>query len=108
MPKGSRRAARAAEARRALRSGDDPGPARPPAGEQVEADVVVRRGPGCASGKAYRCPGCEQEVRPGTPHVVAWPVGLPDERRHWHTPCWEARDRRTPKVQRSRDAPRYG
>jgi hypothetical protein len=42
-------------------------------------------------------------IRPATPHTVAWPVlpstfardasGL-DERRHWHTACWRARDRR--------------
>jgi hypothetical protein len=25
---------------------------------------------------------------------VAWPVGDPDARRHWHTPCWAARSRR--------------
>ena len=113
MPKGSRRAARAAEARRALRSGDDEAPASPtgsplPAGERVEGDFAVRRVSGAGATKAYRCPGCEQEVRPGTPHVVAWPLGSPDDRRHWHTPCWDARGRRAPKVQRSRDAPRYG
>ena len=55
--------------------------------------------------KTYRCPGCDQEIRPATPHVVAWPAesgrGLED-RRHWHTPCWNARDRRTPVQQRGR------
>lgn len=39
--------------------------------------------------KVYRCPGCNQEVRPRTLHLVAWPDGAPDLRRHWHRPCWE-------------------
>ena len=47
--------------------------------------------------KEYRCPGCDHEIVPATPHVVAWPAerGI-DDRRHWHTPCWKARDRRGP------------
>jgi hypothetical protein len=63
------------------------------------------------AGKTYRCPGCLQEIRPGVAHVVAWPAdGRGDEtdRRHWHTGCWRARDRRAPAVERSRNAPRYG
>ena len=64
-------------------------------------EYVVRRVTGSAATKSYRCPGCDHLIRPATPHVVAWPVvasmfggsGL-DERRHWHTPCWKARDRR--------------
>ena len=64
-------------------------------------EYVVRRVTGSAATKPYRCPGCDQLIRPATPHVVAWPVvasmvsssGL-DERRHWHTACWQARDRR--------------
>jgi hypothetical protein len=59
----------------------------------------VRRVTGAGSTRAYLCPGCQQEVRPGTPHVVAWPaegVGGLDDRRHWHTGCWEARERRRP------------
>ena len=56
------------------------------------------------SDKAYRCPGCQQLVPPGTPHVVAWPddglfgadAALAD-RRHWHTACGERRDRRRPR-----------
>ena len=38
--------------------------------------------------KNYRCPGCNQEVRPGTRHVVAWRTDDEEGRRHWHTPCW--------------------
>jgi len=76
--------------------------------------VDDRYGPGFSKGaatKTYRCPGCDHEVPPGMAHVVAWPAddadGLQD-RRHWHTGCWRARDRRAPTVERSRNAPRYG
>ena len=66
--------------------------------EWAGEDWVVRRITGSTSTKAYRCPGCDQEIRPATPHVVAWPAeagrGL-DDRRHWHSPCWAARERRT-------------
>lgn len=51
--------------------------------------------------KAYLCPGCRQEIPPGTAHVVAWQddallgaqAGL-ELRRHWHAGCWRARGRR--------------
>ena len=49
--------------------------------------------------KTYRCPGCDHEIRPGTSHVVVWPVGAAeatDDRRHWHTPCWTNRATRGP------------
>ncbi|GAB2472885.1 hypothetical protein GCM10007967_29550 [Xylanimonas ulmi] len=50
--------------------------------------------------KTYRCPGCQQEIAPGTAHVVAWArdaiggesAGL-DSRRHWHRSCWARRSR---------------
>ena len=53
-----------------------------------------------SSDKTYRCPACQQEIRPGTAHVVAWSrdaiggetAGL-DARRHWHSSCWERRSR---------------
>jgi hypothetical protein len=72
---------------------------------------LVRAVPGGAATKTYRCPGCLQEIRPGVAHVVAWPAdgrGDQGDRRHWHTGCWRARDRRGPGVERSRNAPRYG
>ncbi|MDT0310655.1 ATP/GTP-binding protein [Streptomyces sp. DSM 44917] len=69
---------------------------------------TVRRITGSAAAKHYRCPGCDQEIPPGVPHVVAWPsLGTVEERRHWHGPCWNARDRRGARVLRSRNAPRY-
>jgi hypothetical protein len=49
--------------------------------------------------KQYRCPGCDHEIAPGVAHVVAWPAderGDMTDRRHWHTSCWNARDRRRP------------
>ncbi|MGW1470211.1 ATP/GTP-binding protein [Streptomyces olivaceus] len=61
-----------------------------------------------AQGKSYRCPGCDQLIPDGVPHVVAWQAhaGV-DDRRHWHKSCWSAKDRRTTRVQRSRNAPRF-
>jgi hypothetical protein len=49
---------------------------------------VVRPVAGQHATKEYRCPGCDHEIRPGTPHVVAWRDEDVDDRRHWHTPCW--------------------
>src|ERR671917_672013 len=53
----------------------------------------------------FREPGFDQEIRPATPHVVTWPAfaqdsdldpwdveSAADQRRHWHTTCWRARD----------------
>ncbi len=57
---------------------------------------IVRAVTGAAATRDYRCPGCDQIVVAGTPHVVAWPAGSVDDRRHWHTPCWAARHRRAP------------
>ncbi len=106
MGKGSRRSALRAQAANRLRAGDEDAP-RPPAGERVEDGYVVRRVAG-GDGRAYRCPGCDHEMPAGPPHVVAWPEGRPDDRRHWHTACWQARGQRGVKVHRSKNAPRYG
>ena len=76
-------------------------PARPlNAGHATDAHKsdgrwIVRTVPGARAIKHYTCPGCQQTIPPGTSHVVAWPdvpsltsaSGL-DERRHWHTGCW--------------------
>lgn len=60
---------------------------------------TVRTVSGQAATKPYRCPGCDQLVPAGTPHVVVWPYDDVDaaDRRHWHTPCWGARERRRPR-----------
>jgi hypothetical protein len=48
--------------------------------------------------KAYVCPGCNHDIRPGTPHLVVWPHdpgsgtdSAVANRRHWHTACWSRR-----------------
>ncbi|MFI0805983.1 ATP/GTP-binding protein [Streptomyces echinatus] len=65
-------------------------------------DWAVRRVAG-AGGKAYRCPGCEQTIPSGVPHVVAWREHQgAQERRHWHRTCWNARDRGRARAKRSR------
>lgn len=99
--------------RRARRTPDVTPPLTAPHGggeveEHADGDYVVRHVTGSAATKVYRCPGCDQEIRPATPHVVAWRVGEEEDRRHWHRACWQARDRRRVNVQRSRNAPRYG
>jgi len=90
-------------------------PARPlvaETGEHTESwrGIDYRVRPIAGSGGPYRCPGCDQLLTAGVGHVVAWPAHDSDaaDRRHWHTGCWAARDRRAPGVQRSRNAPRYG
>ncbi|MEO3749686.1 ATP/GTP-binding protein [Streptomyces sp. B6B3] len=71
-------------------------------------DWMVRGMAAGAAAKHYRCPGCDQEIPPGVPHLVAWPRnGDVADRRHWHRACWNARDRRSVRPQRSRNAPRY-
>jgi hypothetical protein len=45
--------------------------------------------------KAYRCPGCDHEIRPKAGHLVVIPADAPDERRHWHEVCWRQELRRT-------------
>jgi hypothetical protein len=59
---------------------------------------IVRTMSGSAAVKEYRCPGCSQVIRVGTPHVVVWPADPgwgsstgSEQRRHWHNSCWERR-----------------
>ncbi|QGU07100.1 hypothetical protein COCCU_05780 [Corynebacterium occultum] len=55
---------------------------------------LVRQMGSSAAKKFYVCPGCNQNIPPGVAHVVAWPKEIgrgPDDRRHWHKPCWERR-----------------
>ncbi|MCO5993983.1 ATP/GTP-binding protein [Actinoallomurus rhizosphaericola] len=75
--------------------------------EGPDGDWIVR--PVAGGTKAYRCPGCDQEIMPGVGHLVAWPAegGGLDDRRHWHRPCWNHRLNRLPNIQRSRRGPRY-
>jgi hypothetical protein len=59
---------------------------------------ILRTLPGASAVQTYRCPGCQADIRPGTAHLVAWPddpgwmaeSGV-EQRRHWHTSCWQRR-----------------
>ena len=76
-----------------------PAPSGPRVESHADGDWYVRALTGSSSTKTYRCPGCDHEIRPATPHIVAWSADDPDgaqDRRHWHTPCWQARGRRGP------------
>ncbi|MDP9116246.1 MAG: hypothetical protein M3O28_03085 [Actinomycetota bacterium] len=100
--------------RRRDESASVPARAAATVGQRIEPwrglDHVVRGVTSAGAAKIYRCPGCDQEIRVGQPHLVVWPEFDADaeDRRHWHSPCWAARDRRMPGVERSRSAPRYG
>ena len=70
-----------------------------PRRERSRRRVARAHVPGSSSAKSYRCPGCDQLIPAGTPHVVAWPAadfGSVEDRRHWHTPCWASRAHRRP------------
>jgi hypothetical protein len=54
--------------------------------ERVDADRAL---------KDYICPECGNQVPAGDSHVVVWPDGDPDLRRHWHTHCWRIEVRRS-------------
>lgn len=75
--------------------------------EHAEGIYRVRKITGSSSNKPYRCPGCDQLIPLATPHIVAWVESDVESRRHWHSPCWNARDRRKPNQERTRNAPRY-
>jgi hypothetical protein len=52
-------------------------------------DVEVRHVQPYQAVKTYRCPGCDHEIRTGEGHEVVVPRLAPEDRRHWHTPCWK-------------------
>jgi hypothetical protein len=64
--------------------------------------VVRPAGGPSSTAKSYRCPGCAQQIDSRSRHVVVWPSddlltgSGPQWRRHWHTACWTARERRRP------------
>jgi hypothetical protein len=39
--------------------------------------------------KRYRCPWCEGWIEVGKVHLVAFPEGDQEARRHYHTGCWK-------------------
>jgi len=73
-----------------------PPPLRPPSAAPAWASVdgySVRAVSG-QKDKRYVCPGCQQIVRPGMPHLVVMPAEDLQGRRHWHTECWRRELRR--------------
>jgi hypothetical protein len=58
--------------------------------------VEVRRIQPYQATKRYICPGCNQDIPPGTGHLVVVPPATPDLRRHWHHGCWAHRRTRRP------------
>jgi hypothetical protein len=75
--------------------------------EHQEGIYTVRKITGSSSSKPYRCPGCDQLIPTATPHIVAWMNEDLESRRHWHTACWNKKDQRKPRIERTRNAPRY-
>jgi hypothetical protein len=62
------------------------------ASRQRHGEYIVQAVTGAQAGKAYICPGCNQQIVPGVSHVVVWSeFEGPESRRHWHTPCWNRR-----------------
>jgi hypothetical protein len=56
--------------------------------------IIARAASVGGGGKTYRCPGCQQVIRGGEPHLVIIEEGDVGGRRHWHTPCWRTELRR--------------
>jgi hypothetical protein len=76
--------------RRIVVRNEPPTPRRPTsAALRAPEGWEVRVIPGDRAVKAYRCPGCNQEIPARVPHLVAVPLDDPDQRRHWHRPCFE-------------------
>lgn len=99
MSKGSRR-------KRATRPWQDPqalrdlGDLLAPAGGDDDDDLQldgyeVKRIDASRAAKDYVCPECGNLVPAGEGHVVVWPEGDSDLRRHWHRHCWRLEVRRS-------------
>jgi hypothetical protein len=58
------------------------------------AGYTVQRVPSYQAGKDYLCPDCGNPIPTGQGHVVVWPEGVVDDRRHWHLHCWRGAVRR--------------
>lgn len=59
---------------------------------------MVQTMPGGNAAKTYLCPGCGRQITASVSQVVVWPrdpsigsASAVDERRHWHTSCWQRR-----------------
>ena len=65
---------------------------------KADGQWMVQTMPANAATKQYICPGCGRAIAQGVSHIVAWPrqasigsASAVDERRHWHTSCWQRR-----------------
>ncbi len=56
-----------------------------PAWAQVEGHEVRQS---LNEAKGYRCPYCQGWIEPGMPNLLVVPAGHPEDRRHYHAPCW--------------------
>ena len=74
--------------------GDLLAPSGDPDDEYALAGYVVRRVEPARAVKDYVCPECGNPVPAGEGHVVVWPTGDEDLRRHWHRHCWRLEVRR--------------
>lgn len=97
MSKGSRkkRATRPWQDPQALR---DLGDLLTPAGggDELALDgYEVKRVDAARAAKDYVCPECGNLLPAGESHVVVWPEGDSDLRRHWHRHCWRLEVRRS-------------
>lgn len=61
-----------------------------------DTNIEVSRVQPYQANKDYICPGCDQDIRKGTGHLVVVPLDAPDLRRHWHHGCWDFKDKRRP------------
>lgn len=66
--------------------------------QKADGGWLTQPMPSRSAVKDYLCPGCNRVIATGTPHVVVWPAVASlgqsravDERRHWHTSCWNRR-----------------
>lgn len=66
--------------------------------QAADGDWFVQYIPAINAIKSYKCPECERQISPGTPHLVVWQqdhmfgkARAIQERRHWHKHCWETR-----------------
>lgn len=55
----------------------------------------VKRVDADRAAKDYVCPACGNTVPSGESHVVVWPSGDEELRRHWHRHCWRIEVRRS-------------
>ncbi len=61
----------------------------PPVDEELELEgYEVSEVPPSRAEKDYVCPDCGNTIPAGEGHVVVFPDGDPELRRHWHRHCW--------------------